>query len=120
MATWFVKPSSVLPSPARGGRFRRRVDFHHGRRFAQFQELIRGAGGKYLHGAGDDAGPARLVTSTQPGAVVPVEVFVKQDEIAPVGVVLELLARAIDGSPAVLATQEDGGQADRGVFAPLE
>jgi hypothetical protein len=41
------------------------------------------------------------MTGTNAGAVVPVEVFVKQNEIAPVQVGLKLLGAAIERPPAV-------------------
>src|SRR5262249_46690539 len=53
------------------------------------------------------ASPARLVTGPQAGPVVPVEVFVEQDVVAPVGIGLELLGSAVHGSPALLVAKED-------------
>jgi len=59
-----------------------------------------------MHVPGDDAVPARLVTSTQPGARCPGEVFVNRNEIRASGVVLELFARALDGLRRRLAPHE--------------
>ncbi len=42
------------------------------------------------------------MAGAQPGAVVSVEVLEKEDEVAPVGVGLELLDPAVDRPPAVL------------------
>src|SRR5256885_17203857 len=42
-----------------------------------------------------------------PGAVVAVEVLVKQDQVAPVWVALELLGATVDRSPPVAAAKED-------------
>ena len=45
-----------------------------------------------VHEPGDDAGPAGLVAGAEAGAVVAVEVLVEQQAVAPVRIVLELLA----------------------------
>ena len=47
-----------------------------------------------------DPGPTGLMAGAQPGAVVAVEVFVKEDEILPVGVLLELFRPPVNGPPA--------------------
>ena len=59
---------------------------------ASIQEGRAPAGEKLLAGhvtgrldeAGDQPGPARLVAGADPGAVVPVEVFIEKDAIPPV------------------------------------
>ena len=56
---------------------------------------------------GDQAGPAGLVASAHPGAVITMEVLVEQHVIAPVGVVLKALAPAEHRSPAVTVAQKD-------------
>src|SRR5512138_3419680 len=55
-----------------------------------------------LDGLGHETGPAGLVAGAQSRPVIPVEVLIKQDVVAPVGVGLELLRAAVDGSPAAL------------------
>ena len=42
-----------------------------------------------LQQLGDQAGPAGLMAGAEPGAVVAVEVFVEQDQVAPVRIGLE-------------------------------
>src|SRR5690349_6856097 len=59
------------------------------RRFADRQELLAGAGGEDVHDPRDDAGPAGLVARAEARAVVAVEVFVEQDQVAPVRILLE-------------------------------
>src|SRR5690349_21446585 len=59
---------------------------------------------------GNQAGPASLMASAEPGAVVTVEVFVKEDVIAPVWIVLELLRAAVDGPMAMLVAGEYPGE----------
>ena len=59
----------------------------------------------------DDPGPAGLVARAEAGAVVAVEVFVEQDVVAPVRIVLELLGAAVHRPPAVLVAQEDAREA---------
>jgi hypothetical protein len=60
-----------------------------------------------LNGLGHEPGPAGLVAGAEPGAIVAVEVLVKEDVIAPVGVGLELLRAAVDGSPAAFTAEKD-------------
>jgi hypothetical protein len=61
-----------------------------------------------------------LVTGTQPGAIVAVEVFKEVDVVAPERVALELFRGAVDGSPAALVAQEDPGQPVRDLLADLK
>src|SRR5262245_7528480 len=51
---------------------------------AEFEVLLRCAGGEQLDGPRDDAGPAGLVARAEPRPVVAVEVLVEQDEVSPV------------------------------------
>src|SRR5437763_1315555 len=60
-----------------------------------------------MHGASDNAGPAGLMAGAEAGPVVAVEVFVKEDEVAPVGILLEFPGPAVDWSSAVRAFEED-------------
>src|SRR5262249_17471656 len=55
--------------------------------------------------------PPRLVARTNTRSVVAVEVFVEEDQVAPVLVGLELLRATADGAAAVLVAQEDVVQA---------
>src|SRR5207244_13175639 len=57
--------------------------------------------------------PAGLVAGPDPGAVVTVEVFVEEDQVAPVRIALEALGPAIHGAAPVLVTEEDAGEAPR-------
>ena len=59
----------------------------------------------------DTSRPTGLVTGAEPGAVVPVEVFVEQDQIAPVRIVLELVRPAVDRpSPACPEPSVEGSR----------
>src|SRR5262249_1230443 len=68
---------------------------------ALFGGLVGGDGGKGVHGPGEGPGPAGLVAGAQAGAVVAVEVLVEQQAVAPVRVLLKLLAAAVHGPPAL-------------------
>src|SRR5947209_5866795 len=72
-----------------------------------------------MHAAGDDSGPAGLVTGTESGTVIAVEVLVKQDEITPVRVLLKRSGSPIDRTLALLISQEDVGQPPRDLFGNL-
>ena len=62
-------------------------------------------------------GPACLMTRTQSGPIVTVEVFKELQVIAPVGVRLELLCATVDRTSAVLVSQEDTSQPVGQLFA---
>ena len=49
----------------------------------------------------DQTGPSRLMAGAEPRAVVTVEVLVKQDQIAPMRIVLELGGAAVNRPPPV-------------------
>ena len=63
-----------------------------------------------LHELGEQAGPSRLVACADARAVVAVKIFVKENEVSPVGIGLESLRAAIERPPAVAGAQEDSGQ----------
>src|SRR3984893_15279155 len=63
-----------------------------------------------LDQAGDDPGPTRLMAGADPGAVVAVEVFVKQQIVAPMGIALECLGAAEHRPPSALVAQKYPGQ----------
>src|SRR5437016_14513023 len=93
--------------PATGrGRLRRRLD---GRRvLAKLESLLGGGGREQVHGTRDDARPSGLVARAEPRAVVTVEVFVEQDEIPPMRVLMET-AGAILHRPAPLQDPQQAG-----------
>ena len=51
---------------------------------------------KQIKGARDDSCPSGLMAGSEPGAIVPVEVFVEENVIPPVGIFLELLGASVD------------------------
>src|SRR5262245_21679731 len=55
-------------------------------------------------------GPAGLVAGAEAGAVVAVEVLVKEDQVAPVRVALELLGAAVDRPPSLPVAREDADE----------
>src|SRR5712692_5351147 len=60
---------------------------------------------------GDEPGPARLVTCAQAGTVVPVKIFVKQDKVFPMGIVLKKVDSAGNRAAPVLAANKDVNEA---------
>src|SRR6267142_1545009 len=104
--------------PATGrGRLWRRLDDRRIR--ANLESLLGGGGREQVHGARDDAGPSGLMARPEPRAVVAVEVFIEQDEVAPVRVLLELAGAAVHRPPAIRVAQEDVGQAARDLLGDL-
>src|SRR5215212_2479360 len=79
------------------------------------QSIGRGA----VDEVGDDGGPAGLMTGADAGAVVAVEVLVKEDVVAPVRVCLHHLGRAEDRATAIGSALEDRNQAARDIIGNL-
>src|SRR2546427_5511289 len=72
-----------------------------------------------LQELGDEARPARLVACAHAGAIVAVEVFVEENQVAPVGVPLERFRPAEDRPAPVLAAQKDPGEPPRELAGDL-
>src|SRR5262245_11403816 len=72
-----------------------------------------------MHGPGDDAGPAGLMTGTEASTVVAVKVFVERQVIAPVRVLLKLAGASVDRPPTLVVAQKDAGQAARELLGDL-
>src|SRR5580658_7169135 len=60
---------------------------------------------------GDEGGPAGLVTRADAGAVIAMEIFVKEQQISPVRIALENFGAARDGTPPVLAANKNMNEA---------
>src|SRR5262249_53868848 len=113
------RPESTLcPSPGQlpGPRF---LYFHDGSHLAELQHLFGRGRGEQVHRSSNDTGPTGLMAGAQAGAVVAMEVLVKQDQVAPVRVVLELLRPTVDRTPAILVLEEDAGASTRDLFSDL-
>src|SRR5438445_13884797 len=63
-----------------------------------------------LHELREQGGPPRLVACADARAVVAVKIFVKENQVSPMGIGLESLRAAIERPPAVAGAQEDSGQ----------
>src|SRR5215472_17198806 len=59
------------------------------------------------------AGPPGLMTGSDAGTTIAVEIFVEKNQVAEVGVGLKLLHASINRTPPPLIFQEDLGQAAR-------
>ncbi len=67
--------------------------------------------GLLLNKLGDQSGPAGLMAGANAGPVVPMEIFVEEDMIAPVGVALEAVRGTEDGPPPAVIAQKDAYEA---------
>src|SRR5262249_32232523 len=65
-----------------------------------------------LNEAGHQSGPTGLMTCANSGAVIAVKVFVEQNQIPPVRILLELIGATVDG-PASVLPSENADQALR-------
>jgi hypothetical protein len=84
---------------------------------AAFESLLRRESRKEMCQAGDNACPSRLVAGAEAGPVIAVEVFVKQQAIAPMRIFLKLSGSSIDGAAAIFVSQEDVSQSARDLLA---
>src|SRR5215208_2828101 len=66
-----------------------------------------------------EPGPAGLMRGTQSLSSLGVEVLMEEDEIAPVGIVLEFLAITVDWPPPGRVTGEDADQTVRQIIGHL-
>src|SRR5690348_15627578 len=64
-----------------------------------------------LEKLGDEAGPAGLMTGAKAGAVVAMEVFIKQNQVAPMRITLKEFCAAGDRAAAGAIAQKDMYQA---------
>src|SRR6185369_10485360 len=78
--------------------------------FSELQDVLRWRGDEQVHDSGDDAGPAALMTGAKTGAVVAVKVFVEQQVVAPLRILLEFLLAAKNGASAIFVPQKDAGE----------
>src|ERR1700722_1770977 len=69
---------------------------------------------------GDKTCPARLVTGPEAGAVVTVKVFVKQDQVAPVRIVLEFFRSPVNRPFAMRIAQERASEASLDLVSHFE
>jgi len=67
-----------------------------------------------------ESGPPGLVTGAEPGTIVPVEVFIEEDVVAPGRIALEFFGAAIDGPPALRVAQENPSESVRDLLAHFE
>src|SRR5688572_11858553 len=93
--------------------------FHACGHRAAIENLLRRHGCEQMHGAGYETRPAGLMAGTQTGPIVTVEIFVEQEMVAPVRIVLELLGRSIYRPSAIAITQKDAAEPGRDVLRDL-
>src|SRR5215510_4182407 len=68
---------------------------------------------------GNQPGPASLVAGAKSRAVVAVEIFEEENQVAPVFIALKLFDRAVNGSASGLIAQEEVDQAPRQLLADV-
>ena|SRR5215831_3922007 len=86
---------------------RRFFHLHNGGLSAELKHLLGGRRCKQMHGAGNNAGPAGLMARAEAGAIITMEILVKQDQVAPVRVFLKLPRAAVYRPPAIPVPEED-------------
>ena len=73
-----------------------------------------------VHDNSDRAGPPCLVAGAETCPIVAVEIFVEQDQVAPVRIFLELLRASVHRPPAVRVAKERGCQPALDLLRNLE
>src|SRR5207253_8082643 len=68
-----------------------------------FEDLVGLVCGEEMQEPGDGASPARLVAGAEAGPVIAVEVFIKEDAIAPVGVFLDRKSTRLNSSHVAIS-----------------
>src|SRR5512133_455171 len=82
-----------------------------GRQFPALQQLCSIEASEQLAHHCNRPGPPGLMARSQPRTVVAMEIFVEQEQVAPMRVVLEFLRSTIHGAPAMIILQENAGEA---------
>src|SRR5215467_11081256 len=119
-------PKSVTCSPSSHSHFITSTadgllhDFSKRRHLARLQSPLRIELTRQLNEFGDQAGPSRLMAGAQTGAVVPVEIFEKEDVIPPMRIVLKFPGSAVDSPFTLLITKEDAAETVRNLLADFE
>ena len=81
------------------------------RYLAAFEQLLRVEEAEELDQLRHDARPPGLVTRTEAGPIVAVEVFVEEDVVPPVRILLKLLGAAVHRPASAAVAQEDPREA---------
>jgi hypothetical protein len=76
----------------------------------RFEENIGGDGSEEVHQRRYEAGPTGLVARPDTGTVVTMEIFVEQEVVAPVRILLEEPRAAENWPPAIGPAHENGGK----------
>ena|SRR5215813_12567600 len=98
---------------------RRRLHFRDAGYLTQCDELLGRAGREHMHRPGDDSGPPGLVARAKTRAIVTMKIFIEQDEIAPVRVLLKLAAASVHRSSSIPVSKKNAGQPARDLFRHL-
>src|SRR5215469_8125217 len=94
---------------------------HLGDDFLRRPQDIGGAhSGKEVKRAGDETRPSSLMACSQARTVIAVKIFVKEDVVAPVRILLELLRCSVNRPLAVRIAQEDTRSAPSDLLSHFE
>jgi hypothetical protein len=77
-------------------------------------------GDEDVQDSGNGSGPAGLMAGPKSGAIVAMEVLVKQEVIAPMGIFLKLPAAPINRPPAIRVPEKDPSEPTRDLFGHLK
>src|SRR5262245_45306349 len=119
-AGWDMIDLAARREPSSDSRIYRLTVRQHTREILRVTKLLALHKAIHLDEPRDDARPAGLVAGADARAVIAVEEFVEQDQVAPVRISLEFLGRAVDWPLACFVAQEDATQAPGKLLANLE
>src|SRR5215467_4977391 len=94
---------------ARPSALRRGFHFRGTCYLTQCEELLGRAGREHMHRPRDDSGPPGLVAGAETCAIVTMKIFIEQDEIAPVRVLLKLAVASVHRSSSIPVSKKNAG-----------
>ena len=84
-----------------------RLNLHRSVRALGTQNPLGGYKRRDPHQVSNHSGPSGLMAGSQPRSILAMKILVEQNEVLPVGIVLELIYAAIDSAPSLFIAQED-------------
>src|SRR5215467_652417 len=94
---------------ARPSALRRGFHFRGTCYLTQCEELLGRAGREHMHRPRDDSGPPGLVAGAETCAIVTMKIFIEQDEIAPVRVLLKPAVASVHRSSSIPVSKKNAG-----------
>src|SRR5262249_2503807 len=89
------------------------------RGLAESQHALGGSRSEQMHPSSDNSGPPGLMARPKTGSVVAVEVFIEQEKIPPMQIVLKLPRTPLNWPPPVFISEKSAMHAGETLFGDL-